>query len=173
MCSTASFIRSVSVASPHACDLQHRLVVFFHEVFLVGVLPVDVWHRVAQVILPRIEMGGVRVGGDRDCGLPVAVGREDLREGVSHSQLAIESVAEEGLSRVKTSICESMLGSWRERIVAIVVWQFGLEELSLRGQQPLHHLGGFGHVASARAGLALGHGSGVRWPFASTTGGRL
>ena len=173
MRSTASFIRSASVASSHACDLQHRLVVVFHEVFLVSVLPVDVWHRVAQIILPRIEVGGVRVGGNRDRGLSMAVGWEDLREGVSHSQLAIESIAEEGLSRVETAICESMLGSGRERIVAIIIWQFGFEELSLRGQQPLHRLRGFGDVASARASLALGHGSGVRWPFASTTGGCL
>lgn len=139
-----------------------------------SVLSVDVLHATSQIILPRIEVRSVSMGRDCNCWFSVAVGRKDLRECVSHSKFAVESVAEEGLSWVKTSIYESMLGSRGERIVAIIIWKFGLEELPFGGHQPLHHLGRSGDVASARAScLALGHGSGMRWPLASTASGYL
>ena len=89
-------------------------------------------------------------------GLSVTVGWENLREGVSHSQLAIEGFPEEGLPRVETSILPCMLGSRRERVVNIFIQQLGLIErgMSFRGKQP-HSFGRACIASLRRSGFAM------------------
>ena len=106
-----------SPVDSHSCNFEHRLVIFLHEVDLVSVLSVNVLHLATKVVLLRIKVRGVCGGGDRYCGFAVVIGWENLREGISHSHLAVECSAEEGLVRVQTSVSHSMLGGWRERVV--------------------------------------------------------
>ena len=93
-------------------------MVFLHEVNLVRVLSVNILHLATEIVLLRIEVRGVCGRGiNAYCAFAMVVGWENLREGISHSQLAIECSAEEGLSRIQTSISHRMLGGWGERVV--------------------------------------------------------
>ena len=114
-------------------------MILLHKVNLVGVLSVDVLHWLAEVVLLGIKVRGLGEGRTRDCRFAMAICWENLREGVSHSHLAIECFAEEGLSRVQTSVSHSMLGGWRERVVQVFIWQLGLK-VDIAGRKQPHPL---------------------------------
>ena len=75
---------SSSAIALHVRNFQHRLRVLLHEVNLVGVRTIDVLHLLAQVILARVEVLRVCRRWNVSRGCPVRVGRENLREGVTH-----------------------------------------------------------------------------------------
>ena len=73
-------------------------MVFFHEIYLVGMLTADyVEWLVSLVVLRAVLVAKVRVGLGEGGGLAVRVAGEDFGEGVAHLELAVSDTAHVGL----------------------------------------------------------------------------
>jgi hypothetical protein len=130
--------------SSHVGNLEHALVVIFHDVFFVGVLPVNSVGDVAVVVALRVR---VQVVSDalvhvELCFFSVVVRGENLGEGVSHLEFAVEGAVEHGTLGVDRAVFDCALGGGRLAVVFVVVGEaqgsllgghLPLETLLLRG----------------------------------------
>ena len=101
----------------HVLNLQHALRVLFHEVHFVSVSTVDRLHLIAHIITLRVVVLVVSHGGNVAGGFGVRVRWEDLGEGVTHFQLAVECSVHGSLERVQAAVLTSTLHCWRSVIV--------------------------------------------------------
>ena len=105
--------------SSHVGNLEHALVVIFHDVFFVGVLPVNSVGDVAVVVALRVRVQVVSdalVHVERGF-FSVVVRGENLGEGVSHLEFAVEGAVEHGTLGVDRAVFDCALGGGRERVV--------------------------------------------------------
>ena len=112
--------------SAHVLNLEHALSVDLHLVHLVSESSVNGVGRVSKVVRLWILVQSVRVRWLVTSGLCVAVQWENVRECVTHFQLAVESSVEFGV-HIQTAIFLGSLGGWRHGKVGVLIGQVSLE----------------------------------------------
>ena len=124
----------------HVLNLQHAFRVLFHEVHFVGVSAIDWLHFITHIVTLGVVVLVMSHWRNVARGLSMRVWWEDLREGVTHLQLAVKCSVHGSLSRVKTAVLTGSLHSWWSVIVFEVTQGALLEVrglLSVGWQVPL------------------------------------
>ena len=119
-------------------------MVLFHEIFFVGVLPVDVLDRLPQVVIFRVVEKSLGHAWNFNTCFTMVICRKYFSEGVSHPQFPVECPAHVGLPFVETAISHCMLGGWRKGIVAVVTEKLAL--ILKCGLASATHLDGVSHT---------------------------
>jgi len=99
----------ISNVAAHVRDLVHAFRVLLHEVDFVRVSAVDRLNLLANIVTLRVVVLVVSHRSDVARRLCVRVGRENLRESVTHLELAVERSVEGRLSWVETAVLAGTL----------------------------------------------------------------